>query len=760
MDTLPASTKLCCLVAAVTSALSFQANSQQLEEVIVTAQKRAESIQDVPISMQAMSGNDLKNAGVATTEDVMNLFPNVNVSTASDSNKNFFIRGVGTDDFHVNKVSAVGVYLDDVSINSPFGSSFSLFDMERVEVMRGPQNTLFGRNTTGGAVNFISRKPSVQESTNGYVNATIGRYNQQDLEGALGFSLGNTAAARVAFLTNNRDPVFENPETGDEYADRERHALRGQLAWDPSSNVSVLWNLHGGVSRGSGRGTKFIGLQDPTDPSQPCSVVAGVSDIESPPNCALADGFVAPGSDWEDVYAGEKPYENIDVWGSFVKLDWDLEPFTFSSITSLDKTEFARNEDSDAGPNILFHFYQEGDVEQWSQEFRFTSNSEDALRWISGLYYFFEDSDYATVVRRVNPPTAPSTPGSFTVLPHTLVQQDNTVLSAYGQGEYDLSHSLKLTAGLRWSEEEKAGTNNAGVSNGLSIPDEDYPLGFNVKDASPLFLLPQEKLQETWREWGGRLSLDYRASDDLLLYGSISRGFKGGGYSVAALQALNGMGSQPVEPEILLAYELGAKTNWFDNRVELNGAIFSYDWTELQSFQVLDGTPQLLNIPEASLTGLELELKAYPLEGLYVQAGMGYLDGQIEDSGRIGGGVRAGNELPQTPELTFNGLLRQEFMLKSGTLALQTNFRYTDDVIHTLNGDDRLRVDSHVMVNARISYAFGRAEQFEVALWGNNLLEERYCMGTADLRGLSEGLECAPNDGFAAYGLTFSAAFE
>lgn len=229
----------------------WAASGQRLEEVVVTAQKRSESIQDVPISMQAMSGDDIQQMGISRSDEVLKLYPNLNISKQSENNTNIFIRGVGTADFHLNNVSAVGVYLDEVSINSPYGTSFSLFDMERVEVLRGPQNTLFGRNTTGGAVNFISRKPDPEQELNGYLMGTVGRDDELSAEGAVSLPMTDKLAMRISAVTNNRDNIWDNPLTDNEWGEIERHAARVQLHWLPSEALDVFWNLHGGVNRGN-----------------------------------------------------------------------------------------------------------------------------------------------------------------------------------------------------------------------------------------------------------------------------------------------------------------------------------------------------------------------------------------------------------------------------------------------------------------------------------------------------------------------------
>jgi iron complex outermembrane receptor protein len=759
--------------------------AQEIEEIVVTAQKRTEAIQDVPISIQALTARDLEQYGINRAEEILDLFANLSSIKVSDTNHNFFIRGVGTSDFHLNTVGAVGVYLDEVSINSPFGTTFSLFDMERVEVMRGPQNTLYGRNTTGGAVNYISRKPDPTKGLNGHMEATYGRYDQIDLEGAMGIPLGDRAAARVSLISNTRDGTFNNLTLGTDVGTRERLAGRGQVIWDPTDNMSILLNAHGGVNRSDGRPWKVVGRLDPDEPwvfdttagvfvQNLCSVPQDQLLPKNQPNCADQSGFVHQFDDWQDVFGGQRHREEFDQWGVFARIDWQFPLLTLTSITSYDYTYVRRNHDFDSSPNLIFLFNQEGDAHDYSQEFRLASEAAQKFRWIAGFYYFFEDADYITAVRRSPPGRQPflvGVPGTFTVIPNTNVQQDNELFSIYGQAEYDLLPELTATVGLRWTTEEKSGFNDASVRCGGGtggppfcplIPQNTH-MGFDEIEAAPVLVdIPVARLQTDENIWGGRFALDWGATEDLLLYASISRGFKSGGFSIAAQQALIGLAALPVEPEILWAYEAGFKSNWLNNRLQFNAAGFYYDWTDLQSFQVVADIatgahfPQLVNVPEASLIGAEFEVSWLPAEGWYVQGGLGVLDSSIDDSGSIVG-VAKGHKLPSSPDLTFNGRVRREFHVGPGKLALQTNFRYQDDITYDLANARNRSQESYWILNARATYTFGRNDRYQIAFWGENLTDTEFCTGAGSI---DDAIGCLPSDGFVGYGVTASIRFE
>ena len=758
----------------VASALNPLFVAAQIEEIVVTAQKRAESLQDVPISVQAFTGDDLDGLGVQSAEEIMLHVPNAGILPQGGSKMNYYIRGVGTADFHLNVVGAVGVYLDDVALNSPFAVSFNTFDMERVEVLRGPQNTLFGRNTTGGAVNYISRKPNVDEGMNGYIEAGYGRFDQFDLEGGVGFAMGDKAAARIAVSSNIRDGSFDNLTLDKDTGGYQRQAIRGQLRIQPDASWDLLLNVHGGISRSNPEPFKNVGMHDPANRFAPCPVPYDDLIPQNNPNCVDSTGFNHQYRDWEDVYGNLEHTEDADSWGLFFKASWELEAFTVTSVTAFDTLEVEYNEDSDGSPNTGFQFYQDGDYDQWSQELRLQSGSEQALRWIAGFYWFFEDGKYSTVVRRTPAEFAPAGPRNFNIIPNTQVNQDNEVYSAYGQVEYDMQSNLTATVGLRWTKETKKGLNSpsvrcVGVGGPPFCPkvSSNFFFGLDELPTLPgLFIPSAEVLDYDSTDWGARFALDWQATDDMLLYGSVSRGFKGGGFSLAALAALTGGAAQDVEPEILWAYEIGFKTSWLDNSLQLNGAIFYYDWADLQSFEVFveptDGCLQacLINIPEASLKGGELELQWAPAGGWLLMAGIGLTDGEIDDAGNIPG-TKKGNKLTNTPDLTFNGLLRKEFNMAGGTLALQTSWRYKDEVYYGLTNVPNLSQPEGIWnLDARASFRFGTGERYEVAAWGKNLNGEEYCRGMTSLQGLVDSNLCLPSLSEPTYGITAAVRFE
>ena len=738
-----------------------------IEEIVVTAQKRAESLQEVPISIQAFTGDNLHAMGVSSAEEVLRMIPGGGVIPQGGSKQNFFIRGVGTQDFHLNVVGAVGVYLDDVAINSPNAVSFSTFDTERVEILRGPQNTLFGRNTTGGAVNYVSRKPSLEDDNNGYLRVGYGKDNQFDAEGAYGFKLSENVAARISLLHKSRSGRFNNITTGEDEGTVDRQALRGQLLWEPNADWEILFSYRYGRSRGQPDPYKALGTLDPNDLTSPCAIPRDTLIHENTPLCSDSLGNTFQYSDWEEVSGGTPFKESINTYGGTLRVSWDVGFATITSTSAYDSNKVIFGEDSDSAPTVAFQFYQDGQYDQYSEELRFVSPDDQAFRWMAGFYYFFEQSKNGTVVRRTPAPLAPSGPGLFNILPNTQVDQDNEVFSGYAQVEYDIQEKLTGTVGFRWTKETKTGYNYPSVRCvGTGGPPFCPPLQENASFtrelllAQPaLFLPPTEILDSNNKEYGLRVALDYQMSEDALLYASVSRGFKGGGFSIAALQALLGLAGQAVEPEVLWAYEGGFKTNWQGGALQVNGSVYYYDWKNLQTFQpLLDPTigiavPQLLNVPASSMIGGELEIQWAFGEGWYLAAGINVNDAQFDNVGNIATAT-VGNPLINNPDFSHTGLLRKEIQMANGVLSLQTNWRYKGDHTYDLANSPALSQTGYWNLAARASYSFGQNDDYSVSVWGDNLTGEEYCRGKTSLEGLTEALLCIQNFSEPTFGVT------
>ncbi|HKE96947.1 MAG TPA: TonB-dependent receptor, partial [Povalibacter sp.] len=329
----------------VPMALSEEATERaRLEEVIVTAQKRSENVQNVPIAMQAFTAEQLQRARVSQLTDITRMAPNLNVVVQNALSQHIVIRGVGTNEFFGNAPSSVGMYMDEVTMNSSYMSTLGLFDMERIEVLRGPQNSLFGRNTTGGAINYISHQPRVGEGREGYALLTYGQHNLLEAEGGVTIPTGSQSAVRLAGIYHRRDGIWNNLDSGDDtYGDEDRYSLRATWRWEPSSKARVTASAHYARNNGQAQPQKVAGalLNNPPlrindlapftaniDWTQPANV-AGLVNIE---------GFDHHADDWHDVYTGGSKRGDLNVDGANLKIEYDYGGATLTSITAYDKT--------------------------------------------------------------------------------------------------------------------------------------------------------------------------------------------------------------------------------------------------------------------------------------------------------------------------------------------------------------------------------------------------------------------------------------
>ena len=788
----------------------------QIEEVIVTAQKRSETSQDVPIALQSISGAQLNKLGVSDAGDIIDLLANVNTNAANELNIGFTIRGVGTNNFHGNVTRAVGVYQDEVFRGTPFSGVLGVFDMERIELLRGPQNALFGRNTTGGAINYISAKPSLDGEGRSYALATVGSQGTFELEGATDINISDTFALRVAGQSVQRDGLFTNlaqGREGEELGERDRDSLRIQGLWKPSESTEILLSYSLGDSDGTNVGNKAIGQRDPDDPSQPCAALAqngGTSAYTRIVPCVNSFGDNPSTDDWHSAYNVTSAIAEVEVDTGFIKLSHEFNNgIQLTSITAIEQTSVINVDDIAGAPVLFFALTQDADYDQFSQEIRLQGGT-DNFRWVGGLYYYQEDLRLATVVRRdanggVTPPAAP---GAGQVAPYNFLSQDDEDISVYGQTEFDLSDNTTLTLGLRYTDNEKRATSIFGVVRAPHLPwgpndqiiaqdalfTQDFieqlraagqteaVAQFNVECGSGQGLSCADAdgiITQDVSETGGKIGIDHKIANGLL-YASFSRGFKTGGFDTRALAALNGDATRPVEEETLNAFEVGYKWQNADRTLRINSAVFLNQWNDQQVFAVVDSIPALTNVPESELFGAEFELTYAWSDNWLINASLGLLGSEITDAGNLDG-VSEGHELRNTPSLSMTASVSRDVEIGGGVLNFFAKARYQDESVDNLNFNvgapgtpvagvtqDSLHTnDSQFEIDARVTYVFGDQQQYSVALWGNNLTEEQYCndIGFLDavddtsVGALSSSGACSPNDGQALFGITASIEF-
>lgn len=789
-------------------ATADQRTSAQVADVIVTAEKRSESLQQVPIAVQAYTSDQLQAAGVSKLTDVMRLAPNLNLVDQNSLSQHIVIRGVGTNEFFGNAPSSVGVYMDEVTLNSSYMSTLSLFDMERVEVLRGPQNSLFGRNTTGGAVNYISAMPKVGAPMGGFADLTYGRHNLIEGEGAVSIPLGSDVAARISGKLHRRDGIWNNLSDGNHtYGDEYRYALRGSVVWEPDSNTRVTLSAHRSYDDSQAQPQKVTGSLANNPPLRMNDTVAFTSNIDwqNPTltsNLVNIEGINHTTFNWNDVYSGGGGIEKLNVNGGYIKIRHDFGAVTLNSITSYDETHALYEEDNTGavnGPAGLNHDTLVIDMDQFyrqfTQEIRLSSSDDKApLRWIAGLYYLNESSDLAQNVRFGTngfPGAHPSAngitpPDLFDVIPNPYANTDSFSISelhdrsfsVYGQADYRFDEKWSATIGLRYTYDDKTNPHFlAGAFDKTGIPSSTYydkafvlahmvnsPCPFAAGLGAPFHSNCSDDITNRAPirkgELGGKVGIQYHFTHDIMAYGSYSRGFKSGKFDLEFLHTNDTPFPQrSLKPETLDAFELGLKSSLFDRSLVFNAAFFYNIWKNQQVFNVGVNGPEFNNLPESRIYGAEFEVTWVPAEHWLVNGGVGLLHTELTDVTGMDfalhqGDYQKGHELPLSPKLGLNGSVARTFDIGASRLTVGTDFRYQSTSKAKFSPQQPIdQYKARFELNAHAAYAFGATRQYELSVYANNLTGEKYCSELQDLRGVSGSYYCVPNDGQIEWGL-------
>lgn len=355
-----------------------------IEVIEVTATKRLEEQHAVAVTMQAFDSETIEDLQLITADQILDHLANLGRNATNNVNTGFSIRGVGTNNWHGNVSRAIGIYTDEVALSSPYTGVLSVFDLERVEVLRGPQNTVFGRNSLGGAIHYISAKPELDTEANGYVSLGVGQYQSRDIRSAAGFALSNNIAARIALYSATQDGLFTNRapgREGEKLGERDQFAWRVQLLFETKNNSELLLKAHSGKNGGKGLGHKAVGLRDPNNITQACNfneIVRG-SQFDRRVNCVTPLGDNHSFDDWHSLYDVSPVRQDIDMDGASVHYTKTYAGFTLDMISAIDKTDVQFSEDLSGGPHLVFTGFQDSNFEQMSHEIRLTSMVPDSF---------------------------------------------------------------------------------------------------------------------------------------------------------------------------------------------------------------------------------------------------------------------------------------------------------------------------------------------------------------------------------------------
>ncbi len=690
-----------------------------MEEIVVTAQKVEQSVDDVPVAVSAMSGDTLRELGFQSSADIAAQVPNVDIGDTG-FNLLFAIRGITLQDFGDANESPVGFYIDDVYRGTLAGQINQLYDIERVEVLRGPQGTLYGRNTTAGLVHYISKKPT--HELDGYAQVQLGSFDQRIAEAAVGGPLGDRVRARISGKYNKDDGWQENQAAGGgRFAATDAWAVRGQVEID----LTDTWTSLTAASYSSQNNTSpiygYMGvLTSPTSFEQ-----CAVPDINAG-RCYNFAGFRDPDPDPEHIWTELTPdqaHNDADIFSVSERLTWkltdDLELMSLTAYETVDKSSVVDEDSSATGAfGIGFQFEDEydADTEQFSQELRLTGQLNDSP-WVAGLFYFDDSKDVTSTVRMLeNPPGTPDTAATV----------DTESWAAYADWQPKFTDTLGAVVGLRYTKETKDVTAaTAGVSASKELDTDAVT---------------------------GRVGLTWAPSDDLLTYATISTGFKSGEFNTTLLLGdIDALSA--ADKETVTNYELGAKWGFWNDRGRLRVAAFFADIKDKQGVTIDGGSgspaTRLINYGDATSAGGEIELFLSPTDRLEISLALGYVDAEIQadpgDGLRSGWGTGAnaglgdffeldGTDLSTVPSWSVNGIVRYGFDFFGGKLTLQTDFDWQGDENKGPGNIPWGVQESYAVVNFRALWN-SPSERYYGEVFVENAFDESYWQGSYILAG-------------------------
>ncbi|ARN74552.1 TonB-dependent receptor [Oceanicoccus sagamiensis] len=636
--------------------------SQTLEEVVVTAQKRAQSAQDVPISITAMSGEFLEERGVASATDLEKFTPGLRIPQ-QDASKTFIrIRGVGSQKFDIGSSGSVGVFVDEVYMPRFSGADIGFLDMERIEVLKGPQGTLFGRNTAAGAISSSTRKPG--HETEGFVEAGVGNKDSYLVRGAVSGSVTDAVAMRLSLGQEERGG-FQTDTLSGSSDDSTNTTARLQAMIDASDTLTVQAFVQFNNRQQDAMLQKNIALGTQDGQIFPLFLAPGVQAFD---NGDFRDYPISDGGDFD-----------YDTWLSYLRLEKEFKHFQLVSLSSYLDGDGTTVNDFDSSEASVGSSSFEEDYSTFSQELRLVGD-----QWIAGAYYYQDDA-YSDYKFSWFEDSLPAFLWGGNIFDNAPLDMETTSWAVFGEYRIGFTERLSLTLGGRYSVDEIDFTRQGITSAPGMIP---TPQNYTYSD------------NEDWDSFDPKVSLTFQATDDLMAYFTYSEGYKAGGTQFTAPNLE--VASQLFDPEELSSYEVGVKSELLDRTLRLNASVFYYDYQDLQVQRVdtalSGGLPVAFtsNAAESEITGFEFDLLWAPIEGLNVHFAYSYLDAEYNDFIGPGGENFSGNPLPVSPENTVMGSLDYTtevsggWSLNAGTDWVwidEFNFDVTDDDPYTKGGD-------------------------------------------------------------------------
>ncbi len=728
------SQKLICFVAfSAIAEVSVAQESEALQEIVVTAQKREQSLQTVGTSITAFDGSSLRNLGITGVSELANQTPGMQFNQYGATVTVYNLRGVSQNDFSDHQEAPIAAYSDEAYVASMGALAGSIYDIQRVEILRGPQGTLFGRNATGGLIHYISVKPTFDR--NGFVSATFGNYGLKQSEGALNTPINDQLSIRTSFSTVYHQGYVEN-QIGHDADDQNQIAGRVQLLYKPNDSSEYLLKLHA-----INNSHETSGFYSWAASSQDATGRGVFNDGNTPPpfciaaSCPLGSdpfGYKNPNTSPFVQSYDRRGIFNRTVYGATLHAKWDFDRFALTSVTDYLHLQKRYGEDSDTSPNPVFNYDTLQHYHQFAQELRLNGQT-GALKWITGLYfldYRSRDGEYVTF---------PDVYGGPTNANFLLKTQSE---SAFGQVEYDLNDHWTGIFGLRYTNDQKSFDYQYFA--GSPVPVFDYRPG-TTRDADVSFANVTAKAE-----------LDYKFNQDSMLYGSVNRGAKGGGWSAPSNSvSQDNINSLRFKQETLTSYELGEKLTFWDGRARVNSAIFYYDYRNYQGF-FLQGVTQVVKNVDATVKGAEVEFALRPTRALNLQLGLSHLETAAKN---VPLPLPAGSppeftrtEMPQAPKWSVNAEARYEQDIPTGSIAIEADTKWNAHQYMELVNAPVDFERSYAVTNARLTYMH-ESGRWDIAAWVKNLANREYRVYNLDLSalGFNQGAYSPPR----TYGMSF-----
>ncbi len=723
-----------------------QRASAQIEEIVVTAQKRAESAQDIGLTISAFDEQTYRELSGGSLDGLAAQISNVEAYSSNTYLQSVHVRGIGLNEFQGQYDSPVATHYDEVYIAKPWMKFRNDYDMTRVEVLKGPQGTLFGRNTTGGSVNYYTNKPS--ETFGANLELRMDEHERYTALGMVNTPLAEDLYSRISFRTEiGSGGPQKNLFSGEEHGKPNVVDLRGQLLWE-GEKLTVRALVHGGIDKSEKTAWKGPGIFNFGAPGL-CPEALSGEVTRNPGSCAKTAGFATLNgfpegefepNDIQTINQNKPPTVDDTFYGGYLRFDYEMDWATLTSITAYEYYERIHRDDSQADifNSTSTHYYNQ--MNQISQELRLTGQVTDQWRYVLGFFYENDDLDQvdgSDLSEQQLPGVAPPFADQF----FAQFNIETESFALYAHNEFDFSDRVTFNMGLRYTVDSIA-ANDALLGIGL-LPQTGkevfvtpclvttFPAGPVGSPACPFLdpVAPAFNDSRSDHDFSWRAGLEWKALDDLLVYTNITTGYRSGGYSLPFAGA-----ATEFEPEELMAFEIGFKSQLLDNTLQINASVFRYIYDNVQvnvDDPVSPLVPITRNIGEQLNTGFETDITWQPTQNWRITQGLGYLDSKFNDTPRtvttyLGAVALEGKRPVNTPEFTYNGVVRYEQPIFEGWNGiLMTDYRWIDDRFLEATNQLFEKADAYWVVNMRAALA-SQDGKWELAVWGKNLFDEEY----------------------------------